>query len=721
MGKGSNSNRYVQFLDAAQRLLFPRDRARDHNVDAKGRPNNVQKRSWRSKYVVAVLGFGMALSFVYVFNFYATTIQRIRNDPRVIDLAKPLLLPAKIHFGKSPLCGGSECWTRTDFDDSTWSPVGLPRPMIRELPGYDEGVASGWIYYRLRVPVPIELKQAQDVISLSVGAINHNRFEIWLNGRLIHEGQGRTSAEAATIVTLPRSDILAGDPLLVIKAQLSPSDVGISHSRGMLIGPKAVLDATYVTFERVNVTYYVLLFFAKGSVFIIFALVYFFTRAQQGFLNFLLYALFVTIENVIIMDIGVLRPDIRVLLYFLFKTLGIYFLLRFFVQHYRIYRMRKPLLLIGSFMIAVSLIMTLDHSWGSKTLTRQQLFDVTDWMLILTVFSALLVGVINLLLLRRSQVDKQALRAHQWFLLAVTSYFVLLIVIYNSERNFGLDWRMVLDLGFFYYMALANAQMTGLNEGRIVTLEAHFEEKMRMQQELQEAALIARALLPSAVPKWPFCEINVFHKSITEASGDWFAFERSPDGKLFHFILCDITGHGLQAAIIVSTCKAVLAGLSLDAKEAMNRNDFLRFYAQRLNHLLYEQGAGLHTATFLGLTFAPDEKKVYFLIGGHPQPYKIDNGSISPLSSRGNIVGVSEHLDLVMKVSELKNGDELIAFTDGIPLSTHVRTLKQFIQNQSVSAADAPRRLYEEVWREQSLKRSKQPDDDISIIWFKVA
>jgi serine phosphatase RsbU (regulator of sigma subunit) len=721
MGEEGKFTRFDGLLTAAQRLLFPRERAGDQPGVGKARAEERHGGRWVSKLFVVSAALALLASFVYIFYLYATTAPRIAGDPAVTNLAQPTF-EARLAFGQSPLCGAMECWLKPDFDDSGWERVGLPKLEIRKVPGYDEGLKAGHVYYRMRVAVPEHLKQGDKVVSFSFGAINHKRFEIWLNGRLVHEGQWITAADAATTITLPRRDLLLGDPAIVIKATLTGNDVGILHSRGMLVGPKTVLDAIYVTFERTSITYYLLIFFAKGSVFVIFALVYLYTRAPHGFLNFLLYSLFITLENVFIMNVGVLEYDARVMLYFLAKTTAIYCLLRFFVQHYRVYRARAPLGIAGGVMLLTSIGMAFDHGWGSKTVTVPGLFGTTDAMLLATLAFGVSVGSLHLLLLRRNHVAGQHVRVHQSFLVFVAVYAALVVVDRLTNTMVGLDKRMILDLFFFFYMALANARATGLNEGRIVTLEAHFEEKIRMEQELQEAALISRALLPSEVPHWAFCDIAVFHRSITESSGDWFAFERSPDGKLFHCILCDITGHGVQAAIIVSTCKAVLSGLALDAQEAMNRPDFLLRYAERLSQMLFHHGAGLHTATFLGVSFEPEERKLHYVIGGHPLPYKVEKGQVRALANRGNVIGVKEKPELLLKTEVFQSGDEFITFTDGVPLSSNIRVLRKFIQERGAAMSKAaPQELYDAIWREHSLKTAKKPDDDISIIWFKVA
>src|SRR5204862_7643318 len=84
------------------------------------------------------------------------------------------------------------------------------------------------------------------------------------------------------------------------------------------------------------------------------------------------------------------------------------------------------------------------------------------------------------------------------------------------------------------------------------------KEPARVRDELNDAAEIAKAFRPDDAPNWGDIGITAFHRSFTEASGDWYAFRESPSKRFKHFVLCDITGHGVQAALVVSICKTML-------------------------------------------------------------------------------------------------------------------------------------------------------------------
>src|SRR5690606_37968021 len=115
------------------------------------------------------------------------------------------------------------------------------------------------------------------------------------------------------------------------------------------------------------------------------------------------------------------------------------------------------------------------------------------------------------------------------------------------------------------------------------------DENTLMQAELRPANEISRVSLPSQTPRWQELEIGPFHKPMTMGSGDWYTFEVSPSGNLMHYIMCDISGHGVQAAIIVSTCKTVMSMLVTEQPELLESPTFIEKYVEVLNKTLCHQ------------------------------------------------------------------------------------------------------------------------------------
>ncbi len=250
------------------------------------------------------------------------------------------------------------------------------------------------------------------------------------------------------------------------------------------------------------------------------------------------------------------------------------------------------------------------------------------------------------------------------------------------------------------------------------------KEAGRIADELNEAAEMAKAFRPDEVPHWPFCEIASFHKPLSEASGDWYSFRKSLSGRFHHFIICDVTGHGVQAALIISICKTVLA-LYRERSDKVDSADFLPHFARVLNDMLYHHGRGHHLLTMLGITFDNEKSEAHFLSAGHPPPILLlgnDQGGVDVkhLASRSTVLGLSEVFRGQTKSQKFRAGDQIIAYTDGLPIGRHMRAFNSFIAEPPKDFADAPAALLKKIWQVEGTKTGKTLDDDVSIVWFKL-
>ncbi len=258
-------------------------------------------------------------------------------------------------------------------------------------------------------------------------------------------------------------------------------------------------------------------------------------------------------------------------------------------------------------------------------------------------------------------------------------------------------------------------------------------EAARVRDELNDAAEIAKAFRPDDAPTWEGITISSFHRSFTEASGDWYAFRESPSGRFKHFVLCDITGHGVQAALVVSICKTMLVimgktmltAMSTDANRLESR-EFLAGYAADLNGMLHIHGKGQHLVTMLGFTFDTQEKELIYCSAGHPSPVyatadPAGGRKFSLMAMRSTVLGLSDEVILKTVVKKLKPGDEIVAYTDGLPINRHVRLVTQFFKEEKYDLSKAPKTLLDAIWGNEYLKSGKTIDDDVSIVWFKAA
>ena len=248
------------------------------------------------------------------------------------------------------------------------------------------------------------------------------------------------------------------------------------------------------------------------------------------------------------------------------------------------------------------------------------------------------------------------------------------------------------------------------------------DENFVMQSELRHANEISKVFVPAATPRWDEFEIGTYHKPMTMGSGDWYNFEISKSGNYLHYVLCDISGHGVQAAIIVSTCKTVMSMLCAGQPELLESAIFLETYVKTLNQTLLRQGQGLHTATLVTATFVRDCSEVHIVLCGHPRPIHFQSHQMDRpvfVGKPAGIVGISEQLKFRKTVIQLNDDDSLVLYTDGVEFPRVLSKVLPFYKRyRHVDANTAAKFLVSDV-RERQKDYGHTQTDDVSLVWFR--
>ena len=64
---------------------------------------------------------------------------------------------------------------------------------------------------------------------------------------------------------------------------------------------------------------------------------------------------------------------------------------------------------------------------------------------------------------------------------------------------------------------------------------------------------------------------------------------------------------------------------------------------------------------------------------------------------------------------------KIIAYTDGIPVLRNVRAVDGFFARRPAPFSESPLALHKAVWESETKRSGRVLDDDVSIVWFKVA
>jgi phosphoserine phosphatase RsbU/P len=185
-------------------------------------------------------------------------------------------------------------------------------------------------------------------------------------------------------------------------------------------------------------------------------------------------------------------------------------------------------------------------------------------------------------------------------------------------------------------------------------------EKERIEKELEIAGTIQRRLLPKQLPALPGYEIDAVARPSKNVGGDYYDLLMLKDGK-FAFVIADVSGKGVPAALIVSTLHASLHAY-IDG--ASNLADLVR----RLNVIVHENTEAERFITLFMAVLDPNDGTLTYVNAGHNFPFvlRTQQSSIHPLTSTGLPLGMFNSAEFQQEIVKLDPSDYLVMYTDGV-------------------------------------------------------
>jgi signal transduction histidine kinase/serine phosphatase RsbU (regulator of sigma subunit) len=174
-------------------------------------------------------------------------------------------------------------------------------------------------------------------------------------------------------------------------------------------------------------------------------------------------------------------------------------------------------------------------------------------------------------------------------------------------------------------------------------------------KEVAKAKKIQASLLPNKKIEIPNIRYASFYQSQDEIGGDFFDIMKLDDDR-YRFIIADVSGHGLPAALFASMIKILFR---------KSKSENIAKFMESANQDLIGNLAG-NFITLLGVDIDVKHKKLAMANAGHPPLLRIRNGQIELLESKGVALGLKPNATYEIREEELLDGDRLVLSTDGI-------------------------------------------------------
>lgn len=189
-------------------------------------------------------------------------------------------------------------------------------------------------------------------------------------------------------------------------------------------------------------------------------------------------------------------------------------------------------------------------------------------------------------------------------------------------------------------------------------------EQNKYMKGLQDSAQkILMNMLPKQLPDIPGYRFASEYKSCEEVGGDMY--DVCDLGNYVCAYVYDVSSHGILASVITVILKSFIQNVSYNYKQGVNLKSFPEIVSD-LNNELYVSTAQNVFATIFIAFIEKKSNKLFYVSAGHINQYVFNDEGIVPLASTGAILGIFENEPYECNELQLKPGDKLLLFTDGI-------------------------------------------------------
>jgi sigma-B regulation protein RsbU (phosphoserine phosphatase) len=178
-------------------------------------------------------------------------------------------------------------------------------------------------------------------------------------------------------------------------------------------------------------------------------------------------------------------------------------------------------------------------------------------------------------------------------------------------------------------------------------------------EELQQALEIQQGLLPKEIPQLAEFEISGAWEPAKVVGGDYYDVIRLSKNKL-GICIADVAGKGISAALLMANVQAAVRAFASDLASPAQ-------VCSSVNSVLCTNlASGKFVTLFYGVLDAR-RRTLEYTSAGHLRPILMDsNGSVDRLENGGALLGVFPDWKYQDSCVDLKPGDLLLLFTDGI-------------------------------------------------------
>jgi sigma-B regulation protein RsbU (phosphoserine phosphatase) len=188
------------------------------------------------------------------------------------------------------------------------------------------------------------------------------------------------------------------------------------------------------------------------------------------------------------------------------------------------------------------------------------------------------------------------------------------------------------------------------------------DQLVSIQNDLNISRDIQQAILPKKFPPFPNepnFDIYASMVAAKEVGGDFYDFFLIDKHRL-GFVIGDVSGKGISAALFMAVSRTLIRATGL-------KGDSVSECMEYVNNLLCKESvSSMFVTVFYGI-LNTQTGEVDYVNAGHNPPYLLSEEGISKVEmTDGLALGVLDDFSFESKTLQLKKGDQLLLYTDGV-------------------------------------------------------
>jgi serine phosphatase RsbU (regulator of sigma subunit) len=209
------------------------------------------------------------------------------------------------------------------------------------------------------------------------------------------------------------------------------------------------------------------------------------------------------------------------------------------------------------------------------------------------------------------------------------------------------------------------AAYTARLRSQVDNLKTHAARSQALEASLAKARQRQNYLLPERAPDIENADIGILYLPAEELSGDFYDFIQLETHRTA-LVMGDVTGHGIEAGIVMGMAKKVL---QIRTRE---KGDILNAMIHANSDIYPDLGRGTFVTVLLGI-YDASTRVLEFARAGHTPPILYNPArepALQTLDTKGLAMGIDDGTKLKAMLEtrkvQLQSGDLVFFYTDGI-------------------------------------------------------